>query len=598
MRERKGRKVRIDLNRTDLTLIRPGLDLALKRQQAALNEQGLQPRRGYDKGFAKMLRDLQGALAGNNAGEFYFDVTQISALTFALSETRRKRLQDKTARSRIQKRPLIQKFEMAAEKLEKIRKCAEREDIKRSGKAAYDKRRQRWKAFKGWLHDAIRAANQKDEQRSGPEPLTQAANTQPDSATIGSQRLWWQSWQDLLRELIAERTTIQVSESKLPNLVSRLRAQMRRSDDDISPDDAVENPEKAKNYAFDYLKERRDFKGKIKLGFDWMDFSTESSARADKLRSATVVKLPEDDIAETDAPAEIRNGTPDTSKEKRFLKGAVASGAHTSTSAIKSPTGDRQHQAVLHQPSRHPTPSPQGSAARTSIPAPSTTFPSRIHIKPISESDAFPKTAPEASPHSALPQESCEQAMVLPEHTKSPPVPEKTAAGGARNVPQPFDSDFNSEKSPPTKSLPAVTSPESGTAHEQQGSFKKVPHELITAAIAAWLEVEVKGPADCWHYVIDEAKQIAKSLPLFFEQKPVKRELTFQQVLADNRPANGSGLIPGQTNYFSSWIVNSLMVVCKTSNQIVGSLESGLQKAKARRLEREIRGYNNPIRYI
>lgn len=134
MRERRERKVRIDLNRTDLTLIRPGLDLAVKRQQAALNGQGLQPRRGYDKGFAKMLRDLQGALPSNKAGEFYFDATQISALTFALSETRRKRLQNKTARSRKQNYPLIQKFEMAAVKLQNTRKCAEREDIKRAGK--------------------------------------------------------------------------------------------------------------------------------------------------------------------------------------------------------------------------------------------------------------------------------------------------------------------------------------------------------------------------------------------------------------------------------------------------------------------------------
>ena len=321
MRERRERKVRIDLNRTDLTLIRPGLDLAVKRQQAALNGQGLQPRRGYDKGFAKMLRDLQGALPSNKAGEFYFDATQISALTFALSETRRKRLQNKTARSRKQNYPLIQKFEMAAVKLQNTRKCAEREDIKRAGKAAYDKRRQRWKAFKRWLHDAIRAANQKDKQRPGPEPLTQAANTQPDPATISPQRLWWQRWQDLLREIIAERMTIQVSESKLPHLVSRLREQMRRSDDDIAPDDSVENPEKAKKYAFEYLKKRRDFQGKIKLGFGWADASTEGAARGDKIRRATVVELGADDapisgkrtvnsvVQDTNAPAD-RNTAP------------------------------------------------------------------------------------------------------------------------------------------------------------------------------------------------------------------------------------------------------------------------------------------------
>ena len=103
----------------------------------------------------------------NKGGEFYFDATQISALKFALSETRRKLLRDKTAQRKKQKRPLVQELEMVAEKLQQVRKCAEREAIKTSGKAVYDKRRKRWNAFKVWLEDAT---NQKKEQRQRPQP--------------------------------------------------------------------------------------------------------------------------------------------------------------------------------------------------------------------------------------------------------------------------------------------------------------------------------------------------------------------------------------------------------------------------------------------
>lgn len=127
MRERRGQKVRIDLSGTDLRLIKLGLDLAVKRQKAVLNERGLQPGKGYNKSFAWTLRELHRTLDRNNGGEFYFDATQISGLKFALSETSRKLLRDKTAQRGKQKRPLVQELEMVAEKLQQVRKCAERE---------------------------------------------------------------------------------------------------------------------------------------------------------------------------------------------------------------------------------------------------------------------------------------------------------------------------------------------------------------------------------------------------------------------------------------------------------------------------------------
>ncbi len=267
-------------------------------------------------------------------------------------------------------------------------------------------------------------------------------------------------------------------------------------------------------------------------------------------------------------------------------------GAQTNTSATNNPTGDLQQRAVVHQPSRPLTPSPQDSAATRSRPAPSTTSAPRVHVKPISQSDAFPKTAPETSQHSALPQESGEQTTILPEHTKRPSVPEKITAGRALNLPQPVDSDFNSKICPPTKSPPLVPSPEPDAAHEQGVSFK-VSSESIVAAVADWLEGQVKGPTDRWYEVIDSAKQIAKALDLFFERTPVSAfpEPTLQRVLADNCPTGGSGLIPGQTDYFSNWIVTSLRTVCNSNNQVLGFLGSGLKEAMQRRREREVRGY-------
>ena len=100
--------------------------------------------------------------------------------------------------------------------------------------------------------------------------------------------------------------------------------------------------------------------------------------------------------------------------------------------------------------------------------------------------------------------------------------------------------------------------------------------------------------------MIDSAKQIAKDLPMSFEKTPVRAlpEPTFQQVLADHRPAGSSGLIPGQTDYFSKWIVTSLMTVVDTKNEVRGYLDSGLNEAMQRQRVRELRGYNNPLRYI
>ena len=302
----------------------------------------------------------------------------------------------------------------------------------------------------------------------------------------------------------------------------------------------------------------------------------------------------------THAPAGIQDCTLDTSKEKRLLKSVGSSGAHTNTAAINNLTGDLQQQAVVHQQSRCATPRSQDSVAKTSRPAPSTTSAPRVPVKPISQSDAFPKTAPETTQHSTSPQESCEQTTVLPEHANRPPAPEKITAGSALNVPHPADSDFNSKICPTIKSPPLVPSPGSDAAHEQGGPFKEVRPESIIAAVADWLEGQVKGPTDRWHEVIDSAKQIAKGLPLFLAKTPLKAlpAPTFQQVLADNRPAGSSGLIPGQTNYFPNWIVTSLMTVCGKNYEVREFLDSGLKEAMQRQRVRELRGYNDPLRYF
>ena len=596
MRERRGRKVRIDLNSTELRLIKPGLDLTAKRLRAALNEQGLQPGRGYNKQFARKIRDLHRTLARNNEGAtLYFDATQISVLVFALSETRRRLLTAKTERSRKKKRPLIQELEESSEKLVKVRKCAERAAIKESGKTTNGKRRQRWKTFKVWLYSAIRPKTQMPKHAQRPGALREGGIEETELATKNPERLRSQRFREITREVIARCTTLQLSEAALGDLVRRMKSALQCSPvhHGLDLDEAVNHPEKAQEFILDFIRKKTPHEASIKL--EYADLSTQQSTRADKFRRATVVEL--DDTAKTDAPAEIRNCKQDTSEEKRSLEGTGTSEAHTSTSAIKNPTGDLQHQAVLHQPSRSPAPLPQDPAATAGRSAPSTTSPPDVHVKSIS-TDAFSNPARETSERSALPQESCGQAMVLPEHTNRPPLPEKTAARAALNVPQPLDSESNSEIRPPTKSPPLVTSSESDAAHEQRVTFQRVSPELITAAVAEWLEVEVKGGPDRWYEVIDSAKQIAKGLPLTFEQKPVKRKLTFQQVLADNRPAHGSDLIPGQTDYFGRWIVNGLMVVCSSRIRIQGFLESGLNQAERRRRERELRGYNNQVRYI
>lgn len=118
--------------------------------------------------------------------------------------------------------------------------------------------------------------------------MTEVASVQPDTATVSSQRLKWHRWQDLMREAITERMTIEVSESSLKYLVGRLREHIRRSDDNISPDDAFGNPEKAKEYAFEFLKKRPEFEDNIKLGHGWADLSREQSADGDIFRAATI----------------------------------------------------------------------------------------------------------------------------------------------------------------------------------------------------------------------------------------------------------------------------------------------------------------------
>ncbi len=349
----RPRKTPITLNQTEKTLIRPGLDLIVKSQALAVDNPELLPARKkkeYNKTFARMLRVLRKKLAGNHSGALHLDAVQLSALTLAFRRTR-KRLQKKSRQTGKQKPNLTQAMEELEVKLENKRKCAKREAIKRSGKRVYDKRQRNWRTFESWLRAALHVADKESQRRQGPQPPSQATTEEAETPTISPKRLRWQRWQDLIRELIAERMTIQVSESKLPHLVSRLRERMRRSDDDISPDDVVENPEKAKNYAFEYLTKRRDFKGKVKLGFAWMDISIEQSARSPKFRGSTVVEIPEDTADGNQQSARGRGEAPEGSSLSTPLNNSDSGETYDDTS-VDGPvkTGETQESAERQTP--------------------------------------------------------------------------------------------------------------------------------------------------------------------------------------------------------------------------------------------------------
>ncbi len=371
MRERRGRKVRIDLNSTDLRLIKPGLDLTAKRLRAALNEQGLQPGRGYNKQFARKIRNLHRTLARNNEGAtFYFDATQISVLVFALSETRRKLLTAKTERSRKKKRPLIQELEESSEKLVKVRKCAERAAIKESGKTTNGKRRQRWKTFKVWLSSAIRPKTQMPKHAQRPGVLCEGGIEETELATKNPERLRSHRFREITREVIARCTTLQLSEAALGDLVRRMKSALQRSPvhHGLDLDEAVNHPENAQEFILDFIRKKTPHKASIKL--EYADLSTQQSTRADKFQRASVVKPDEGDAAisgkgtansivqDTKAPAEKQFQPESLAESPRCERRSSAEGVpsdrdrNTTSAAGETHQPSQQPQETKEEPPR------------------------------------------------------------------------------------------------------------------------------------------------------------------------------------------------------------------------------------------------------
>lgn len=299
------------MNETELTLIKPGLDLVVKSQALALENADQLPKsekKGYNKAFSRMLRKLRGEMAGNEPRKLLLDAIQLSALAFAFRKGR-KQLRHNRVKAGKQNRKLEQAKEDLEVKLENARKCAKREAIKRSGQLAYEKRQRRWRAFQGWLRTAIRFAQRREPHRTVTAVLQEPVK---EPVVIQSpERLRSQAFFELVREVIGRCTDLQLSENELRQLVKRMKNSLQRSPlhHGLDVEQAVANPQKAQEFILNFIRDKTPYIKKIKL--EYADLSIQQSTRAKEFRRALVA--PEDPTAE--AQGCKRNGGADAEKQ-------------------------------------------------------------------------------------------------------------------------------------------------------------------------------------------------------------------------------------------------------------------------------------------
>ena len=589
-------KTRITLNETELTLIKPGLDLVVKSQALALENADQLPKsekKGYNKAFSRMLRELRTKMAANSRRTLLLDAIQLSALAFAFRKGR-KQLRHKSAKAGKQNRKLEQAKEDLEVKLENARKCAKRQAISRSGKLAYDKRQRKWRAFQDWLRAAIRSSQRREPRRTVTAVLQEPVK---EPVVIQSpERLRSTAFFELTREVIGRCTNLQLSENQLRHLVKRMKNALQRSPlhHELDIEQAIADPKRAQEFILKFIRYKTPYLTMIKL--EYADLSTQESTRATEFRRA--LEAPEDPTAEVQGCK--RNGGADAEKQAAPTSQVSASVTDAGVSgATDSPEYSKGEDT--HRPSLHPQ--PQQSSAKASGSTPIAAVTPAASVKTPSK-DALRKTATDIEPCLPSSEKLHTETLAVPGHPKEAPAPEEPVNTGGMNPVQTFRSEPTSEADSTTE-VPSLVSVEKSETQDEK--VRRSPQdqynfaETITKGITDWLEREIKKNSrpyevsDRCYEVMDQVQLIVKRLPQSWEPKDSNplQKLTFEQVLANNRPTPTSELIPGQASYFAHCIVSSLMAVCKTRNQVRGFLHSALEAMKWRRPEealREMRG--------
>ena len=277
MKKRKKRKnktgrAEITLEKTERTLLRFGLELilnglaganagshphahplALMSPQAA----NVYRNRAYNEEFAAKLISLRNRVSPDKGKkQFRLDAFDLAAAALGLRVTRKNQLWrqasdlDKRRLRRLADPPETDAVTLLR-KLESARKRAERR-IRKSIQEQHKELAKTWKAFVDWIRFNLLYVNEAQRQRI----------INREIGIPGSHRklakLRFQALLDAAREVIKERTTAQIPESELLRLVklARNKSQPSRRPHNVGIVDLERDPEKAKDFMFDFIIDR------------------------------------------------------------------------------------------------------------------------------------------------------------------------------------------------------------------------------------------------------------------------------------------------------------------------------------------------------
>jgi hypothetical protein len=599
----RPRKTRITLNETELTLIKPGLDLLVKAQTFALENPDSLPHsneNGYNKTFAKLLQELRTKLSSGSSPTLVVDAVQLSALEFAVRQGRK--LRKKSVKAGKRNRSLAHSMEDLEIKLENARKRSKREAIKRSGQAMYEKRQRRWRGFAGWLRSAIRSARQSKPSRII-TVAPQQAQAKPEIVTRNPERMRAQNFFELVREILGRCTDLELSEPEMRHLSRRMMNALRRSPlhHGLDIEGAINKPEKAQDFILDFIRDKTPYIRRIKLEF--ADLSIRQSTFGASSRphlvidQGTAAEAQRSGTARIEAPHRAQEATP-KSRADGPGTGADPRMAGNSENPVKSTL---HPQGLPPSPQLQNAPSTAKAAAPLAQPVPSAG--GSASSRAVSPQTPVGRQSP---PSEMSRKEAHNRTAVVTDQEKRVSVQERSVGTGIPVTSQ----SVCSEPAPKIHSNPQGLSPlpaaetEASPGTPLRRKTGVIPPGLITTGITDWLKREVKGGFDTWCEVMDAAKLLARKLPSDIDQErstPPQDLGAFEKILAAHRPAPGPNLVPGQPDYFAYWMVSSLIAVCPTRNEVLGSLYNVSEDVKWRRADhdlREMQGANGMVRYI
>jgi hypothetical protein len=292
----------ITLNKTELKLIRAGLDLIHSRLAGAgagffphchpLNRINFQAsavyeKQAYDKEMAGQIVALSRKLAATpSPRKVRLDAFEAAAAALALRVTGKKRLWSQVlgpgtevvAAERIAS--LRRAILALGKKLENCRRRARSVAIKHLSQSVYDEHFKRWQAFVQWIrYNLLYDADM---------PIVRRLLTRnvfgPTRQTWKYQRL---TLLEMAREVVAERTTAVIPEGELHRLVRLAKEELRRGRHDILLTEAIKDRKKGKEILFKFITKRFDLYEHIK--FESADLSVQQSIRGEKFRKSIFV---------------------------------------------------------------------------------------------------------------------------------------------------------------------------------------------------------------------------------------------------------------------------------------------------------------------